>query len=408
MADRDDLLLRLLGPALTAARAALRDREPEEVPASLRRVVAATGKRLPPPLAAALLDALEQRDDLREEALEKWPDADSESSIAEIRASAIYLQRPPGWVRFLLHETESHATQGAQSQIQELDDANARIAGQLKEAKKRLKTAKAEAAKEARLLARAVETARKQAAAVDRRNESADVERHGAPSAELEATTRALEEANKAITELTRRVRVARRERAEALRQLAAGGDRLTRDPLELARRLDAMAAMSARRIEGSGGVIAEPSGLALPTGIRPDTSEAVDHLLGLDTPVRLIVDGHNLLFRLGAGIDATARDRLNHALARLRRLATGPMGVTVVYDSTLPGPREQVRAVAGLDVRYASEEATADDEIVALVELVADDPVVVVTDDRPLRGRVERKGATALWAAALEEWLRR
>ena len=80
-------------------------------------------------------------------------------------------------------------------------------------------------------------------------------------------------------------------------------------------------------------------------------------------------------------------------------------MGVTVVYDSHLPGPRDQVRAIAGLDVLYASEDATADDEIVALV---ADDSVVVVTDDRLLRERVERKGAMALWAAALGDWLHR
>ena len=405
MADRDDVVLRLLGPALTAARAALQDREPDAFPASLRRVVAATGKRLPPPLAVALLDVLDEHDDLRTEALAKWPEADIDSTIAEVRASAIYLQRPPGWFRSLLQETAALTRRGVQARIEELDAANAKVNIQLKEAKKRLKVAKAEAAAEARRLARAAETARRDSVATEPPSDGADVEANAAHAAELEAATRALAEANEAMTDLARRVRVARRDRAEALRQLAAGGDRLTRDPLDLARRLDAMAAMSARRLDDPGGEIANLSGVELPTGMRPDSAESIDHLLALETPIRLIVDGHNLLFRLGAGIDATGRDRLNHDLARLKRLAAGPMAVTVVYDSTLPGPRDRVRAVTGLDVRYASEEATADDEIVALV---ADDPVVVVTDDRLLRERVERKGAMALWAAALGDWLLR
>ncbi|NNF64950.1 MAG: hypothetical protein HKN07_11945 [Acidimicrobiia bacterium] len=405
MADRDDVVLRLLGPALKAARAALQDREPDEVPSSLRRVVAATGKRLPPPLAAALLDALDDQGGLRSESLEKWPEADLESANPEVRASALFLERPAGWVRLLLRETEELSQRGTRARIEELDLLNEKTTSQLKESKRRLKVAKAEAAIEARRHARAVEAARKEAAAVEPRTDDRVDEPSERHKAELESASRALEAANEDMTDMARRLRVARRERAEALRKLAAGGDRLTREPLELARRLDAMAAMAARRIDEPDGETVNASVVDLPTGIRPDSSEAIDHLLGMETPVRFIVDGHNLLFRLGAGIDATARDRLNHDLVRFKRLAAGAMAVTVIYDSSLPGPRDAARTVSGLDVRYASEDSTADDEIVALVD---GDAVVVVTDDRLLRERVERKGATALWSGALADWLHR
>lgn len=407
MPGRDDPATHLLRPAIQAARTALRKREPDDVPLALLRVVASTGKRLPPPLVATLLDVLDDDEQLRTDAIEQWADVDAESAVAEVRASSLYLLRTPGWSRKLLEEVAVLADLRVQQASDALESESVRLSKELVEAKKRLKSARAAARADTKRLAGEIETLRREAVAPridavagDVRESLTECERN------LAATDATLVEAQHAVKDLAGRLRVARNDRSRAMRQLASGGDELTRDPIVLARRLDAMAAMARRRTEAPADPPAKRAPvLVLPAGTRPDRAEAITHLLGLRGGFRLIVDGHNMVFRIGDRVDSVARGRVNVEVGKLKRLAVGPVVATVVYDSSLPGPRDPGRAVSGLDVRFAPEDSIADDEIVDLVEAGR---TVVITDDRLLRERAEHAGALAIWSEALADWIKR
>ena len=56
----DWIPLDLLQPAFRATRKAIRDLDPDEVPAVLRRIAGQSGRRLPPPLARKLTEKLDE------------------------------------------------------------------------------------------------------------------------------------------------------------------------------------------------------------------------------------------------------------------------------------------------------------------------------------------------------------
>ena len=87
----------LLLPAVDAARRALREMESEDVPASVHRVARSTARRLPPPLARSLAEALDDDAWLREKAAEAWPEADPDAASPKLAVSALFLLRPDGW-----------------------------------------------------------------------------------------------------------------------------------------------------------------------------------------------------------------------------------------------------------------------------------------------------------------------
>ena len=130
----------VLAGAIKAGRAALRDLDADEVPAGLKRVAAHSGGRLPPPLAASLLEAIDDDEWLREKASEKLGEAVEPESPA-----ALFLRRPPGWwsqlaaagVATAVADEERRAGR-AQRQIEELRS-------RVEEAKRKLKDARREA-----------------------------------------------------------------------------------------------------------------------------------------------------------------------------------------------------------------------------------------------------------------------
>jgi hypothetical protein len=91
----------LLVDAIEAARHALRDLEPDQVPASMQRVVGYAGGKLPPPFARSLLAELETNEFLRSKALEVWKLERPPSGDRQL-ASYRFLERGDGWLMDLL------------------------------------------------------------------------------------------------------------------------------------------------------------------------------------------------------------------------------------------------------------------------------------------------------------------
>ncbi len=405
-------LARLTGAALDATRRALHDLDADQVPADLRKVAAHSGA-LPPPLAGALLRGLDRYDWLREKALEAWPEGDRSSDDPSIAFGLLFLERPPGWsekvaaaVAAAAAADASDAERRAEARIAELEET-------LDEARRRLRDERRRAAAERERLERARDAARAAVRAV--RSGEGRSEAQARRRAE-EAETRAAEaEAGLAgvgedLASLRDKLAEERRRRAEvehALAEAAAGrvwvaGD----DPVALAAHLDDVARM-ARPLSAVDERPVEASNLLrLPSGVAPDSPEAVVWLLERRGPTTVIVDGYNAGFELaGPGDPAAARRRLQVAVGPLPRVAAGPLQVVIVYDSTIEDDDGTAAVAAGRVVtRFAAAGRSADDEIVALAGR-HQGPVVVISGDRAVREGAEAEGALTLWSKALAEW---
>lgn len=117
---------------------------------------------------------------------------------------------------------------------------------------------------------------------------------------------------------------------------------------------------------------------------------------------MRILVDGHNAIHRLG--LHAATREGERHALLdRVRRLdARATVFFDALHGSVLGGGPGREHGVA---VRYCQRDI-ADHEIVrevrTLLERDAREPVLVVTDDHELAGRARQVGAQA---RGVEDW---
>jgi rRNA-processing protein FCF1 len=114
-----------------------------------------------------------------------------------------------------------------------------------------------------------------------------------------------------------------------------------------------------------------------------------------LDGTDRLVVDGTNLLYRLGRGSAAPPAA----AVGRLRAAVPAAVAIDLVFDGA--GHGISGRVAQGMQVRYAGRRS-ADDTIVELADAGAQAPgggpaatarVLVVTDDRDLRARLMARG---------------
>lgn len=126
-----------------------------------------------------------------------------------------------------------------------------------------------------------------------------------------------------------------------------------------------------------------------LPPEVHPETAEAVNLLLA---PGRLVlVDGYNVTKQHAANLDLEGqRNWLVNLLATL--VARRRIEVRVVFDGEGDGGGTVTRDVK---VSFTGGDLTADDELDFLVAaLEPDQPVLVVTDDRELRARVQGSGA--------------
>jgi phage shock protein A len=379
---------RLIQPALEAARKALRLLDEDHVPAGLRRVAAWSGPRLPAPLERTLAEHLERLDWLRDKAVEHLPgDADA--------ASRAFLERPGDWQTILDERASLRAGQDHDRLVESLESANARLSAQVAGLAADLTRAR-EDVERLRLESR-IDAERERLSQANRelRARIGSLERLVEDQrSQGEALEGLLAEADRRISELKRRLSSADRESA------VAGGSPIPRvfgagDPLALARSLDQLVEALARvDVE-----VARPpvsAELALPVGIRPDHSTAIEWMLGLPRPVTVLIDGYNVGHELSSNPDAAVRMRLEHVASRLRRLAEGPLRVIIFWDSGIDptGWRSQ-----GVDVRYVP---SADDAIVEQ----SGPGTVVISSDRAVREASEARGSVGLWSQALSSWM--
>jgi predicted RNA-binding protein with PIN domain len=150
-----------------------------------------------------------------------------------------------------------------------------------------------------------------------------------------------------------------------------------------------------------------QPAVFALPPGTSPDGKDAISWLIAYQDPFSLVVDGYNVTFLLDeeSFTESAARERLNEGLARLRRVATAPTRVIVVYDSAQSGGISSSIGPGGIEVRFTEAGLAADEDILALAARTPG-RVAVISTDRRVREGAEDTGALGLWSQALVEWI--
>jgi len=409
MAGPSPALAAALEPVVAALRRFLLDLNDDEVPVPLRTVAKATGRRLPPPLLRRLLVELDRNEWLRQKA------ADEVDATAHPEAAA-FLAREPGWWIELADRTMAKAQPAPTAKAAKHLAAMTRLEDSLAEAKRRIQ--------ELRTRNQTLETEVKTLQA-EVRHRRTDTDAGGLAArvhlveTQLEEERRQRLEADARVSEVLRR-RTARQKRTEAGAGPRRGG---LDDPVAVGRQLDLDAAALAAAVrggpvaaKGAEPVSAEDAGaepvsaeddLHLPPGVLPDTAEAITWLLGLGTQVTLIVDGYNAGFLLGSKHSVPeARRRVLDQLDRFDRLAATPHRIVAVFDSGQKVALAPAIDPGGIEVRFASQAASADDAIVDLVAALTS-PAIVITNDRELRERVEANRALALWATAFAEWVR-
>lgn len=404
MSSFGGIWLRVLGGAVEAARKTLRDLDDTEVPAPLARVAASQGGRLPPPLAGRLLAELDGNEWLRAKVADDF-DGD------ESGPSWLFLNRPDGWWLQLVdsaiaaeEDQQQRKLEAAEAKLETLEERRALAARRAKEHKK--------VAADSQARAKRIEASVKGDVAARLAVETAESDSLRAQLSATEARLRSLrlehQELQAAFDGLRSRLAKARRSRGSA-----GTGDGTTSfvpgDPIKLARMLDLQNAAFGRDLAipaEAAEPVADP--LVLAAGVRPDASDAIRWLIGLEEAAVVLVDGYNAQFHIDRSdfTSGSARRHLVEVLQRLRGAAPIGHRVVIVYDSTLPGSRDARSSLGGVEVRFAADDRIADEEIVEMSAGLA--RVVVISSDREVREGAEANGAVVLWSEALAAWVGR
>jgi predicted RNA-binding protein with PIN domain len=395
----------LLDDVVSAARATLRELDSPEIPASLHRVAAYTGGKLPPPLAVSLLDELDKNE---------WFRGKVRESLKGTAASAatLFLERPDGWWIELAKAAGSAETDQGESQLADLQRQITKLEEKLRKATEKAAELQRQLDVEKTRTRDLIDSAKSATAARFRAevDELATVRAGAAQVAvrleQLEAEHQELQEA---FAALRNRFARTRRLRLDAGTATGPPGS-MTSDPVKLARLLDLQTASYGRAPQA---VAARKEDtpvrdLSLDPGVRPDSADAIRWLLGLTEPVTVLIDGYNAQFHIDRSdfTSGTARRNLVGALRRLRESGETRHRIVVVFDSTLPGERIPRSALGGVEVRFTEQDVIADEEIVAMIEHL--DRAVVISSDREVREGAEAGGAIVLWSEALAEWMER
>jgi hypothetical protein len=387
------------------ARHVLRDLEPDQVPASMRRVVAYSGGSLPPPFARSLLRELDQNPFLRDKVMERWTNRDG--SLPDT-PSGWFVGRPESWLEALLEAVHVDGSRVGESSLKADAIARDALDSQVVALKERIKSLRSELEAERNEAREALRLAR-QPGRTDRMAESDLRAEMTRLAAELESTR---DSAREREAELTAKLKEAQERSREHRRQRAAIAANSVADPFvvtggdELARVLDRLASMVGVPVAPGATEAGSPSDLPVlvySATIRPDSAEAIDWLMEQDS-VTLLVDGYNLGFLLASGRLDPPRARLLAREVSGRVVARSSATVTIVYDSEIEDAPQTVGS--GQITEMYSGGRSADDVIVDLAEQAH--RVVVVSNDRDVRHRCERYGAIGLWSDALAEWSRR
>lgn len=262
------------------------------------------------------------------------------------------------------------ARERARQAIRERDELRRRLDG----AETRAAAAEARAV-EAAELARAAEA---EAETLRRDLASADAER----AAAVDRERRRAASERRGVEEELRRVRRELEEVRAELQRRPEGGPAAARSAPDAS----AGSRRPRRRVVADRLVPGRPS--TLPEGVRRGTREAVDALLHRGRLV--LIDGYNVTRTQRDDLPLSDQRRwLVRSLANV--VARTGIEPEVVFDSSVAGPAGRQETARGVRVRYTADGLTADDELVFAVEaLDRETPVVVVTDDRGLRDRLQ------------------
>jgi predicted RNA-binding protein with PIN domain len=134
---------------------------------------------------------------------------------------------------------------------------------------------------------------------------------------------------------------------------------------------------------------------LPVPKGRLEDDPGTLEAWLD-DPSVLLLVDGYNVTKSVGGfgELDLERqRELLVDGVARVARRKK--VNATVVFDGSDVAPGTKRRSKGRVRVEYSRPDEIADDHLIALLEALPPDPVVLVTSDRELQGRAARLQAT-------------
>ena len=391
-----DELPRDVQAALTRAMAAYLKATPvAQLPPSLRPI-ARFGARALTAHRSALWEALED-DGLRALVIEWLDSGKAPVGKRDEALLRVACDRPAGWAE------ELRARSLVAGKPQPAGDPSAEI------------TAANERAQRARDDARrAREAARKSVA--EERLRASEAERTAARlQSRLEETERALgeryEEIGSLRAELATERRTAQRELTRSRRAGEEARSELKEQRKEVARLRRALreaqerAAPSSRKGPRTAERRARPlsrSALPIPQGRPGDDPETLNEWL--EAPrVHLLVDGYNVTKAEGGfgALDLRSqRERLTEEIAVLARRKGA--GATLVFDGARQPPGRTRRRRLPISVEYSRPDEEADDHLVALLEALPPDPVVVVTNDRELQGRARALGGTIAGSAQL------
>lgn len=147
---------------------------------------------------------------------------------------------------------------------------------------------------------------------------------------------------------------------------------------------------------------------LEAPKGLLDDAPETLKSWLGRDG-LTVLIDGYNVAMAEGGYADVALADRRALLLEDLARLARQvPARFVVVFDGAYVPPGSARRPRGPVKVEYSRPDEIADDHLIARLEGLPAEPVVVVTNDRHLQARARRLGATIATSHQLLALLRR
>jgi predicted RNA-binding protein with PIN domain len=356
-----------------------------------------------------LLRALDD-EELRGRVLEWLGDPATRLPEAHAGALRVASERAEGWEQRLLALSREEASPLGQPS----PATNVNHALEAQRAKARRAREEARAAREEGR--RELHAERARGAALGRQLHAAEAEAQALRASLDNARSRAQEDA----AEVQRRMRRAEREieKLRAERQALRAGLRSERkrssaleERLEdLSRRRDAGAVASDAGSHGRSATARRARNrrpLPAPRGRFEDSSETLEDWLD-EYDVHMLVDGYNVT-RAPGGFGhlelSVQRERLIEEVERLarRKQATA----TIVFDGSEMPPGTARRRRGQVEVQYSKPPANGDDHLVALLQELPPEPVIVVTDDRELQERSRELGATVAGAGQLLSLIR-
>lgn len=376
-----------------AVAAYLRDKPAKEIPARLRRFRGFRPQALTPhreTLVAALDD-----DDFRRDVLE-WLDGSPSLKKEEARLLRLAVERNDGWKQALSESVTLKKATAGKSELDKAREVAERERQRAAKAKEDLRATRESAREEVRSAKqRASDLATENKELRTRLRESQTEAR--STRNELRKIELSVEKDKRSLRRDADKARAAREEAEERSSALKREVSRLKRRVDELERRLADERARAERAERKKTGTSASPrvrAPLPPPKGLLADAPETLSHWLSQGA--LLLVDGYNVGKAPRGFPDVeleTMRTRVVDEVAKLvRKHSTEAI---VVFDGADVTPGTARRSRGPVKIRYSKPPEIADDHIVELVRGLPPDPVVVVTNDRELQGRVAEHRAT-------------